>query len=102
MMTEEYSGETRSVRLPLAVEILEAKPNKMFTEDMRQLIRFLHYTKAVACAECGKKKKRHWTMLCSFQATSMGAFVLTRSGKVHRPLTPVCGAHPLAPETEPA
>lgn len=79
------------------VEILEAKPNKMFTENQRRAVRFLRYSRKVPCVECGKKIKVAWTMLCEFEAHTMGASAFNDSGKVHPPLTPVCGDHPLSP-----
>jgi hypothetical protein len=88
---------------PVMVELFEAKPNPIFTEEHRQMVRFLRYSKAVPCAECGKRSTRHWTVLYSFKATSMvpGALTLQESGKVHLPLTPVCTKHPLAPAAMP-
>ena len=84
---------------PLQVLLFDAKPNPMFSDEQTRTIRFLQYNQAVPCAECGKRSKRHWTVLYSFKATSMvsGAFTLQESGKVHLPLTPVCTNHPLAP-----
>lgn len=79
----------------LVVQILEAKPNKMFTEEQRSWVRFLRYSRSVPCAECGKRRRIHWTMLCSFIAKNMGQFVLTGE-TVRMPLTPVCSEHPLA------
>jgi len=79
----------------LVVEILEAKPNKMFTEEQRSWVRFLRYNRWIKCAECGKKRKVMWTMLCTFVAHNFGPFTMTQSEKVHMPLTPVCGEHPL-------
>ncbi len=91
----------RYCRPKLVVQLLEAKPNKMFTEAHRALVRFLRYDgDKVACAECGKKKRTLWTMLCSFQAWDMGMLVPKKSGKVHPPLTPVCQGHLMAPEIE--
>lgn len=81
---------------PLYVDIREARPNKLFTEEQRQGVRFLLYNKSVACAECGKKRRSHWTLLAEFRAKSLGFMVMTDSGKVHPPLTPVCSEHPLA------
>lgn len=86
----------------LQVQVLEAKPNKMFTEDVRQTVRFLRYNQSVVCAECGKKRKVMWTLLCEFEAHNLGDFALKQSGKVHAPLTPVCGDHPLSPPKEKA
>ena len=82
----------------LWVDVCEAKPNKLFTEEQRQTVRFLRYSRTVPCAECGKKRKVMWTMLCQFIATSMGQFALHESGKSHAPLTPVCGDHPIGPD----
>lgn len=75
-----------------------------FSEDQRQMVRFLHYSHPVECAECGRRSRYHWTSLFSFQAMDMkGSFMVLRSasGKVHPPLTPVCGAHPMAPAEVP-
>ena len=74
--------------------------NPMFTEERRRLIRFLRYDKSVPCAECGKRNKAHWSMLCTFIAKSMGNSFFLESGKVHMPLTPVCQDHLLAPPAE--
>ena len=88
----------KRVRIVHWVEILEAKPNKMFTEAHRALVRFLRYNVSIKCAECGKRRRVLWTMLCSFQALDMGMLIPKRSGVVHNPLTPVCQSHLLAPE----
>jgi hypothetical protein len=81
----------------ITVQILEAKPNKLFTADQRAWVRFLRYSRAVPCAECGKRRRLHWTMLFSFEAKSMG-FVIPVPGRgAHLPLTPVCASHLLAP-----
>lgn len=82
----------------LKVDMYEARQNPMFTEQQRQTVRFLRYSHPVECAECGRRSRRHWTSLFSFQAMDMNgtSFVLgSASGKVHPPLTPVCGAHPM-------
>lgn len=81
----------------LTVEVLEAKPNKLFTEEQRQAVRFLRYSRTVRCQECGKKRKVMWTMLCEFYAHSMGEFTVVKSGRKHNPLAGVCGSHLLAP-----
>ena len=88
-------------KLALYVEILEAKPNKMFTEFQHQTTKFLRYSKAIACAECGKKRRLMWTQLFTFRCHNLvpGLFS-TVPGKIHAPLTPVCGDHPLAPVFE--
>lgn len=85
---------------PLCVEIFDAKPNEMFTPELTAWLRFLRYNRPVPCAECGKKKRNHWTMLCAFKAVTIpnGAFALNADAcQVHPPLTPVCTDHPLAP-----
>ena len=78
----------------LWVEIMEAEPNPLFTEEERQTVRFLKYTKAVACAECGKSEKLHWTMLCEFHCVA-GERRFKPSQKKHSPLTAVCAKHPI-------
>ncbi len=82
----------------LCVEICEAKPNTMFTEEQRQWVRFLRYSRRVECPICKRKVKIHWTMLCEFIACSMpeDSFSMTESD-VLAPLTPVCDEHPLKP-----
>jgi len=81
----------------LWVSICEARPNKLFSEEQRQSVRFLIYNKRQPCAECGRKVKRMWTMLCQFRATNM----IGDNGKqLYPPLTPVCGEHPLSPAVE--
>lgn len=86
----------------LCVDILEAKPNPLFTEAQRAAVRFLRYSQRVPCAECGKKLWIHWTMLCQFRVQDMGAFAVLPSSKSHPPLTPVCRDHIMAPDwTEP-
>lgn len=87
----------------LAVELLEAKPNPMFTEAQRAMVRFMRYYEVgepvrMACAHCGKKKTILWTQLCSFRVAEPLAFVLKKSEKVYPPLTPVCQTHIMAPE----
>jgi hypothetical protein len=81
----------------LWVSIREAKPNKMFTEQQTAAVRFLVYNKPVVCAECGKKTKKMWTMLCQFEAPTMANIALAESGKIYMPLAPVCFDHPLQP-----
>jgi hypothetical protein len=89
----------------LSVELLQAKPNPLFTEAQTALVRFLRYydrgkpTK-VACAHCGKRKTILWTQLCSFRIAEPFALVLKNSEKLYPPLTPVCRTHILAPEVE--
>jgi len=87
--------------LPVAVQLMAAKENALFTEEQRQLVVFLSYTGAVPCAACGKRSRYHWTMRVSFQAQDTASFVLVPLGPVHLPLAPVCRAHPLAPAALP-
>lgn len=86
----------------LQVHILEAKPNPLFTENQRRMVRFLRFNQYVPCAHCGKKVRVHWTMLCDFRSVDMSRALFTidaqRDGKPFPPLTPVCGDHPLAPD----
>jgi len=79
-----------------AVEYREAKPNAMFSPQLTALLRFATYRQAVACAECGRKRKAHWTMLCPFRATSLTGVGL-EPGDLRAPGEPVCSDHPLAP-----
>ena len=81
------------------VKLIEPKPNPMFEDWQTATTRFLRYSHPVECAECGRRSKTHWTSFLSFQAMDMkGSFGVLKSatGKVHPPLTPVCGSHPLA------
>jgi hypothetical protein len=93
-------GGAKKQPLILMVQVLEAKPNKMFTEEQRQLVRFLRYNQTIPCVECGKRRRIMWTMFCTFRAMNFDShrFNLEKSTtKIHAPLAPVCGAHPLAP-----
>lgn len=81
----------------LAVEIREARPNPLFTEEQRASVRFLRFNQTVECAECGKRRKVMWTMLCEFYAHRMGQRAVIESTKKHRPLSEVCAEHLLAP-----
>jgi len=80
----------------LFVQVLEARPNKLFTEEQRAAVRFLRFNRAVLCTECGKRRKAMWTMLCEFRAYDMDAGGLIPK-KVHKPLDAVCEDHPVAP-----
>lgn len=85
----------------LWVDICEAKSNPLFTEEQRAAVRFLRYSKPIACAHCGKKKRTMWTMLCAFRSIEMSnrfSIDSKRDGKAFAPLTPVCADHPLAPD----
>jgi hypothetical protein len=95
-MKKRNAGQDPAAPRPLWVGLYEARPNKMFAEEQRASVRFLRYSQLVACSECGRRSKTHWTVLYSFEAQSLGFLVPKRSGKVHRPLDPVCRAHILA------
>jgi hypothetical protein len=84
----------------LCVDIREAKPNKMFSEAMTRMLRFLIYNQAIPCAACGKKKKAMWTMRCQFTAgdSEHSLFVLKKYPQSFAPLTPVCDDHPIGPD----
>lgn len=82
----------------LHLQICEAKPNKLFTEEQRQMCLFLRYNKAVECRRCGKKRKLMWTMLCQFKAHEMGDFSLDDGGMSFEPLDAVCSNHPIGPD----
>ncbi len=65
------------------------------------LIRFLRPEKAVRCVACGKKSKKHWTMLCPFRAVIFGECTFEIKAErfpVQMPGTAVCDDHPLHPE----
>lgn len=98
-MTKKKKGKKLDL---LFVQILEAAPNRMFTEQERAGVRFLRFNRRIPCAECGKKVKIHWTCLYQFKCGDMkkSMFTLQFSDKVHLPLTPVCGDHPVAPHYE--
>jgi hypothetical protein len=80
----------------LYVDIVEAKPNPLFTEEQRQSVRFLRYNRSIPCAECGKRRRIMWTLLVSFHAQSLTSFGTPSVMGAHPPLTPVCGDHPLS------
>lgn len=96
------SREKQKPKAPdfLFVDIREAKPNKMFSEQQRQSVRFLCYNQKVACAACGKKAKTLWTMLCQFKAVDFeNSVMVARDFEASfAPLTPVCSVHPLHPD----
>ncbi len=82
------------------VQIIPVKPNKMFADWQNETTFFLRYTKPVPCAECGSKRKHHWTSLVSFRACSLGRFQVVKGLKILPPLSPVCRSHVLATEFE--
>lgn len=84
----------------LCVDIREAKPNKMFSEAMTLMVRFLVYNQPIPCAACGKKRKVMWTMRCQFKAGDLehSLVVLKDYPQSFAPLTPVCDDHPIGPD----
>ncbi|HTA46368.1 MAG TPA: hypothetical protein VK789_28190 [Bryobacteraceae bacterium] len=76
--------------------IAEAAPNKMFSEEQRERVRFLRFEKAVPCCECGKRRKTHWTSRAPFRALTMATIVPIDSGRIHIGIAPVCRDHLLA------
>lgn len=90
-----------------------AKPNKMFTEYQRRVTWFLHFTKPVKCAYCGRMGKHHWTQLKFFRiaegfemklpngkVVACQSFSLKPGMELFPPITPVCSKHILQPEME--
>jgi hypothetical protein len=105
MKADEVHEKPRYCMPLLSVDLIEAKPNKLFSEDQRALVRFLRYYEMgkpvkVACAHCGKKKSILWTQLCSFRIAEPAMFTFKKSEKLHPPLTPVCQTHTMAPEMQ--
>lgn len=81
------------------IDILEAKPNKMFTEQQRALVRFVRsYGQSMTCAHCGKKKRTLWTMLTPFRAVDLSGIVAVKGEELLAPLTLVCTEHLMQPE----
>lgn len=84
----------------LWVEIIEAAPNRSFSEEVRAAVRFLRFSRPVKCPMCKRKVRLHWTMLCEFTALRTDSIVATKS-EPFPPLAAVCGDHPLAPLVSP-
>ena len=77
----------------------QMKPNKMWPEEIRLLIRGYVAApgeKLAPCLVCGSKKRGRWTMLCPFVAHTLQQFTTVPSAELP-PLTLVCNDHPLAP-----
>jgi hypothetical protein len=79
----------------------EAKPNKMFPQQLTDLLRFVKYPEPVACAVCGKKRKNHWTMLVKFRPHTEGFVTTIPSENIYGPYMPVCRQHFLSPVVNP-
>lgn len=86
-----------SVSVQYDVAVLEAKPNPLFSEAQRALVRFLSYRRPIPCRHCGRKRKDHWTSLAFFRVAEMEVVTLRNSATEYPPLTPVCRNHILAP-----
>lgn len=108
MKKKSKAGRTRSKywtvgdRQYAVVTVTEPRPNKLFGEFIHAITRLLTYQKPVACAHCGKKRKRHWTLLVFFRVMDMPetAFELVPSENEYPPLTPVCDDHILHPQEQ--
>jgi len=74
-------------------EIFEAAPNKLFSTEQTNLVRFLKFKESVPCCFCGKKKKNHWTMRCNFKVADLEPFALKYGEKTYCPGSPVCTKH---------
>lgn len=77
----------------------ECKPNPMWPEQVRYLIRFYVAAKGEKldpCPVCGSRKRGRWTMLCPFRAFTLGQFAM-QPGGTFEPLTLVCSDHPINP-----
>lgn len=77
----------------------QCKPNPLWPDEIRYLIRFYVAAKGERldpCPVCGKRKRGRWTMLCPFQAFTMGQFAAQPAGEF-APLTLVCSDHPISP-----
>lgn len=83
----------------LTVAIVEMKPNKMFPEEQTAWIRGLTYSRPIACADCGRKRRKMWTALYEFRSFTMDG-IGSMSRKVFQPLTPVCDEHPIGPNVD--
>lgn len=80
-----------------AVRYYEAKPNPLFTETQRAMIRFARYVSPTPCPFCGKLTRKHWTMLVPFGAVDVekSFLVAEPSKETFSAGTPVCEDHPL-------
>lgn len=82
-------------------EYFPPKPNPMFPDWLTAMLSFVRYPEPVACAHCGRKKKRGlWTLCVPFNVAGepeQTHLVLRFSPKVYPRLTPVCDDHFLRP-----
>lgn len=79
------------------------KPNKMWPDEIRYLIRFYVAAKGeklAPCPVCKSRKRGRWTMLCPFHAHTLGQFVVQKFETTFAPLTLVCSEHPISPIKE--
>jgi hypothetical protein len=77
----------------------QMKPNDLFPEEVRALIRGYVAAKGEKldpCPVCGSKRRGRWTMLCPFQAHTFGLATVQPAGEF-APLTLVCNEHPIGP-----
>ena len=74
----------------------EAGPHSMFPPQITALIRFARTSKPIACAVCGRRQRKSWTMLCPFRCGVATGFSMAL-GTDWPALTLVCHDHPLSP-----
>ena len=97
---------TKKRRPPNSPRYGVAAEHPMFSHEQTALIRYAFYNKPVACALCGKLRKRHWTTLVPFRAIDVDApenFMMIDPARAPLlpALAPVCESHPLAEEPLP-
>ena len=64
---------------PPRVRFVEVMPNKMWSPQITALIRVALAEDPIACAQCGKLKRKLWTMLAPFHAMTMLPFTLKQA-----------------------
>lgn len=69
--------------------------NPMFPPEITALIRFINYSKPMACPICHKATRKYWTMLCPFRAVSLTTFGAKDDPQVFTPGEGVCVDHPI-------
>jgi hypothetical protein len=75
----------------------QVKPNRLWPEEIRALIRGYVAAKGEKlppCPACGTRRRGRWTMLSPFRAYTLGQFAVQEAG-TFEPLTLVCSEHPI-------
>ena len=67
----------------------------MFPPETTALVRFVVYVKPVECPLCKKKSRKHWTMLCPFQGSSLEKYAVQLDPRIFQPGESVCDDHPI-------